>query len=130
MGIREPTRNCPVDLQHYVDDRVEDGIFRIDRAVYSDPELFELEMAAFFEHGWVFLAHESQLREPGSFYSTHMGRQPVFLVRQVDGTVKCFVNACAHRGSMLVSTRRGKANVFTCRYHGWVYGQDLSLIHI
>ena len=54
--------------------------FRVDRAVYSDPELFQAEMELFFERGWLFLVHESQLKNPGDYFSTRMGRQTLELV--------------------------------------------------
>ena len=34
----------PDDLRFYVDDRPAEGIFRLHRDVYTDPELFELEI--------------------------------------------------------------------------------------
>ena len=80
------------------------GRFRVDRAVYLDEDIFEAEMATFFEGGWVFLAHESQVREPGDYFATKLGRQPVFLVRRRDGSLAAFLNACPHRGAVLVPT--------------------------
>ena len=49
-------------LGRYVDDRFDEGIFRLHPAVYSDPELFELEMKYIFERTWIFLALESQVQ--------------------------------------------------------------------
>nr|WP_230492506.1 hypothetical protein [Martelella alba] len=41
------------------------GIYKCHRGIFTDPDLFELEMKYIFEGGWVFLAHESQLAEIG-----------------------------------------------------------------
>lgn len=106
------------------------GRFRVDRAVYSDPEIFESELELFFEGGWVFLAHESQIRNSGDYFSTRIGRQPVFLVRKKDGGIGGFINACAHRAATLVPLEHGRANVFTCRFHGWAFDQDGRCIKI
>ena len=38
-----------------------DGLFRCDRAIFTDAEFFELEMMHLFEGNWVYLAHESQI---------------------------------------------------------------------
>jgi len=103
---------------------------RVDRAVYSDPEIFQAEIELFFERGWLFLAHESQLKNPGDYFSTRMGRRRVFLVRKKDGSIGGYINACAHRGATLVPCESGKANVFTCRFHGWVYNHDGRCIMI
>lgn len=111
-----------------IEDRA--GRFRVDRSVYLDADIFEAEMELFFEGGWVFLAHESQIKNPGDYFSTRIGRQPVFLVRKKDGGIGGYINACAHRGATLVPYEHGRANVFTCRFHGWVYNQDGRCIKI
>jgi benzoate/toluate 1,2-dioxygenase alpha subunit len=107
-----------------------DARFRVDRAVYFDPEVFEAEVAAFFEGGWVYLCHESQLRSPGDYFSTQMGRQPVFVTRRKDGSLGAYINACAHRGATLVPLQSGHVSAFTCRFHGWVFGLDGRCIKI
>ena len=104
--------------------------FRVDRAVYSDAEVFEAEMRHLFEGGWVYLAHESQVREPGQYFSTRIGRQPVFVLRRKDGSVGAYINACSHRAATLVPFEAGKANVFTCRFHGWAFNHDGKCIKI
>jgi benzoate/toluate 1,2-dioxygenase subunit alpha len=37
------------------------GIYRARRDMFTDPELFELELKYIFEGNWIYLAHESQL---------------------------------------------------------------------
>ena len=111
-----------------IDER--EGRFRVDRAVYSDPDIFEAEMAEFFEGGWVFLAHESQLKNAGDYFATRIGRQPVFLIRKKDGSLGGYINACAHRGATLVPYEHGRANALTCRFHGWVFNLDGRCIKI
>ena len=49
------------DIRLYVDDRPAEGVFRVHRDVYSDPELHELEHKYIFERTWNFLALESQI---------------------------------------------------------------------
>jgi benzoate/toluate 1,2-dioxygenase alpha subunit len=104
-----------------LDDRAQDGVFAVNRDVYLDPDLFELEMKTIFESSWLYLCHESQIPNPGDFFTTHMGRQPVIISRGKDGQIHGFVNACAHRGATLCRTRKGNQSFFTCPYHGWVY---------
>ena len=79
-----------------VDDRVEDGMFRVDRSIYTDEAVAEAEFANIFERGWVFLCHDSQVPKHGDYFATEIGRQPVFVSRQKDGSLACFINACAH----------------------------------
>ena len=35
------------------------GVFRCRRDIFTNPDLFELEMKYIFESNWVYLAHES-----------------------------------------------------------------------
>ena len=85
-------------LTRLVAEAVEDdparGVFRCRRDVFTDPELFELEMTQLFESGWVYLAHESQIPEPNDYYSTWVGRQPVVITRDKQGTLHGLLNAC------------------------------------
>ena len=92
-----------------VEDRPEDGMFRVDRVVYTDQSIFEDEMRRIYEGTWVYLCHESQIVQPGDYYATEIGRQPVFVNRQADGTLGCFINACAHRASILTPKKQGNA---------------------
>ncbi|MGE3931704.1 MAG: Rieske 2Fe-2S domain-containing protein [Rhodospirillaceae bacterium] len=119
-----------LDLAPLVDDRLEDGVFRVDRSIYLDPAIYEAEIDLFFERGWVFLCHESQIPKAGDYFATWIGRQPVFAVRKPDGGFAAFINACAHRGAVLTPYQCGNAKAFTCRFHGWTYGLDGRCIKI
>lgn len=130
MELGTMTERSGFDASVYVDDRVDDGMFRIDRGIYLDEDLHRREIEEFFENGWVFLCHESQVAKPGDFFSAYMGRQPVFVNRLKDGTLGCCINACAHRGALLTATRQGNASVFTCRFHGWAFDEAGRCVRI
>jgi benzoate/toluate 1,2-dioxygenase alpha subunit len=95
--------------------------FAVDRRIFTDPALFQRELEHIFEGSWLYLAHDSQLPRPGDWFTLHMGRQPVVLMRGQDGEIRGFVNACSHRGAQLCRTQRGNAKFLTCSYHGWVF---------
>ena len=109
------------DTSHYVEDRLDDGVFRVDRSIYTDPAVFAAEMDRVFGRVWVYLCHESQVENHGDYYATDIGRQPVFVIRQEDGGLGAFINACAHRGAILTPRRRGTMQTIACRFHGWCY---------
>jgi phenylpropionate dioxygenase-like ring-hydroxylating dioxygenase large terminal subunit len=97
---------------------------RVHRAVYTDPALFDLEMDRIFGRAWLILGHESQVRGPGDFFTTRMGREPVIVTRHADGSVRVLVNRCAHRGARVCEAATGSTTEFVCAYHGWTYGTD------
>ena len=97
---------------------------RVHRSLYTDPHIFTDELEKIFYHGWVFIAHESEIPQPGDFITRQVGTQSVILVRGTDHTVSALLNRCAHRGTTVCPAERGHARTFTCPYHGWSY--DLS----
>jgi nitrite reductase/ring-hydroxylating ferredoxin subunit len=55
---------------------------------------------------------------------------PVLAVRQADATVRVFLNACRHRGSLLCGPGLGRARHFTCPYHAWSYDRGGALVGV
>lgn len=105
-----------------IDDRVDEGVFRVDKRIFLDADVFDSEMVRIFESRWVYLCHESQLKAPGDYFTTRVGRQPVVVVRQKDGSIRTFLNACPHRAQTLLPLRQGNIrSAITCRFHGWVF---------
>ena len=100
---------------------------RVAGRLYTDPELFELEMSRIFERAWIWVAHESELPKAGSFKSTVVGRQPVIVTKDRKGVVRTLLNRCRHRGASVCEKPSGQVNGFTCPYHAWSYGLDGSL---
>ncbi len=97
---------------------------RVHRRVYTDPEIFELEMQRIFASTWVYVGHESQIRNPGDFFCTRVARKPLVIVRGKNSEINALHNQCAHRGSMVVAVDAGCADEFQCCYHGWTYHLD------
>jgi phenylpropionate dioxygenase-like ring-hydroxylating dioxygenase large terminal subunit len=103
---------------------------RAHRSVYTDPALFELEMQRIWGRAWIYVGHESQVKSPGDFFSTRIGRQPVVMARHSDGGVRVLYNRCGHRGALVVAEESGHADAFTCCYHGWRYDTDGRLLSV
>lgn len=95
--------------------------FRVLRQAYVCPEIWKKEIENIFEQSWLYIGHESEVKELGSFQSRHVGGRPLILVRSEDGVIRTFLNACAHRGAAVCREQEGKTRRFTCPYHGWAY---------
>jgi benzoate/toluate 1,2-dioxygenase subunit alpha len=106
------------------------GIYKMDRAAFTDATVYEIELRHFFERNWVFLAHESQLPNPHDFVTTRIGRVPVLLTRDRSGVVRCMVNACAHRGARVCREKSGNKKNFMCPFHGWTYSSAGQLLDV
>lgn len=94
--------------------------------MYYDPEIAALEHKYIFDKSWHYACHESELQKPGDFFSIQAGRTPIMIVRQRNGELKAFVNACRHRLHNVVEDS-GNAKLFQCPYHGWTYDLDGKL---
>jgi phenylpropionate dioxygenase-like ring-hydroxylating dioxygenase large terminal subunit len=97
---------------------------RVHRQIYIDAAIFELELERIFGTAWIYIGHESQVKNPGDYFATRIGRKPVVLVRGSDRKMHVIHNQCAHRGSLVVANEKGNAAEFICCYHGWTYHLD------
>lgn len=97
----------------------------VHRDVYLSQEVFDLEMEHLFRNTWVYVGHDSQIPNPGDYFTTLVGSQPVVMVRDQDQQVRLVLNRCAHKGAKLVGARQGNCGkFFSCPYHGWTYHLD------
>lgn len=94
---------------------------KVHRSIYTDPDIFELEMEKIFGRAWVFVGHESQVPKPGDHVTALVGHQPVVLSRHTDGKVYVIYNSCGHRGAIVCNEDKGNSRLFRCCYHGWTF---------
>lgn len=130
-----PQRERSLDtIQKTIEAAVEDdpanGLHRVSRDIFTDPQIFELEMKHIFEGNWIYLAHESQIPNKNNYLTTYMGRQPIFIARNRDGKLNAFINACSHRGAMLCRFKRGNRAIYTCPFHGWTFDNSGKLLKV
>ena len=114
-------RNIAMDAA----DLVEEG--RVHKSLYSNPEIFDEELEKIFNRTWVYVGHESEIPEAGSFKTSYVGHHPVIMARDRKMNIHVMENRCRHRGATVCEKHRGKTKAFTCPYHGWGYGLDGSL---
>ncbi|MBF5006753.1 Rieske 2Fe-2S domain-containing protein [Diaphorobacter caeni] len=108
----------------------EAGVYRCRRDIFTNADLFELEMKQIFESNWVYLAHESQIPNNNDYYTTSIGRQPIVITRDKGGELHAVINACAHKGAMLCRRKHGNKGSFTCPFHGWTFSNNGKLLKV
>lgn len=103
---------------------------RVHKRVYTDPAIFELEMERIWGNAWIFIGHESQVKSPGDFFTTTIGKQPVIVTRHNDNQIYVLYNRCAHKGAQLTVAPCGHAQQLRCAYHGYVFDTAGDLVHV
>jgi choline monooxygenase len=98
--------------------------------LYLDPAVLEAEERLIFERTWQLAGHVSALSKPGAYLTACAGSQPVLVVRDDRGVLRAYRNVCRHRASRLLSGSGQCKGAIRCRYHGWTYRFDGSLIGV
>ena len=97
---------------------------------YTDPAVLEAEQQLIFERTWQLAGHISALPTTGSYVTARAGNQPVLIVRDDHHRLRAYRNVCRHRASRLLSGSGQCKGAIRCRYHGWTYRFDGSLIGV
>lgn len=92
-------------------------------AWYTDPAIFALEKDRIFYRSWWYAGPMGELSAPGSYLTTSVVDQDVFVMRGLDGELRAFYNVCQHRAHRLLTGKGCRARI-VCPYHGWTYETD------
>src|SRR4249919_1797880 len=93
-----------------------DDVMRVPAENYLDPVRWEREVEL-FKRLPLMLALGGELRGPSSYKAMTVMDVPVLITRGAGGEVRAFVNACSHRGAIIVPDGIGTARRFACPYH-------------
>jgi choline monooxygenase len=94
--------------------------------LYNDPVYLELERERVFAHSWQLVGRADQVRDHGQFFTATVGNDSIVVLR--DGErLRAFHNVCLHRAGP-VASGCGRRNTLQCRYHGWTYKLDGTLL--
>lgn len=102
-------------------------IFKVNRRAFTDEQVLALERAELFEKCWLYLGHGSEIKRDGAYKTRSVGGRPLIFNRDANGVVRAFFNTCPHRGMRVCREASGRAKMFTCFYHGWVFAADGTL---
>ena len=104
-----------IDYSHYR--------MRFSTARFHCPDYAERERERLWLRVWQIAGRADEIPEAGDWKVWTLYDQSYVLVRQKDGSVRAFVNACRHRGNAFCGGK-GRSARFTCPYHNWSYGLD------
>ena len=90
---------------------------------YTSREFMQQEWDHLWTRIWHVAGRTAELEERGDYVVHDFRHESVICIRQDDGSIKAFYNACGHRG-MRLTDGSAFAEVFTCPYHGWKWGKD------
>lgn len=97
---------------------------RVHGSLYHEPAVFLEEMDRIYHTGWVYVGHESEVPEIGSFAAKPLGLQRVVMTRAEDGEVHVLYDRCPHRGNKILQSEKGRTRGFVCPYHAWSFHLD------
>jgi phenylpropionate dioxygenase-like ring-hydroxylating dioxygenase large terminal subunit len=102
---------------------------RIPKQRYLSKDFLARENEQLWTRVWQVVCREESIPDPGDHLPYRIADQEFLVVRQDDGTLKAFYNACLHRGN-LVRPTPGSAHELRCPYHGWCWHLDGKLKRI
>ena len=92
-------------------------------AFFTSDGFFGLEQEHVFRRDWVCLGHETDIPEPGDYFTAELAGEPLIVCHGADAQVRVLSNVCRHRGNLLLQGS-GRKRSFTCPYHAWSYALD------
>lgn len=87
---------------------------------YVSETQYRDELEHLFGPAWHLVGTMRDLARPGNFITLDLLGHPL-LVRNMDGTLRAFLNVCSHRHCRITNRRRGSSPRLRCQYHGWEY---------
>ena len=93
---------------------------------YTSAEFLRAELAGVWNHTWQMACRSEDIPDTGDHIAYRIADQEWLVVRQPDGSVKTFANACRHRGNM-IKVGCGSSHELRCQYHHWCWNLDGSL---
>lgn len=97
-------------------------------ACYTDELFYRFEQEAAFNHEWLCVGREAQVKEPGDYFTTRIIGEPILVARDRTGKLNAMSAVCQHR-AMLVAEGAGNVRGFVCPYHHWVYALNGGLVN-
>lgn len=102
------------------------GNTKVPTAVYTSRRWHDLEVERLWSRVWQLVCLEQEIPEVGDHHVYDLAHLSFVVVRTEDG-LKCFRNACLHRGRRLKDHHGQGASSIRCPFHGWRWNLDGTL---
>ncbi len=89
---------------------------------YFENDVFKKENDKIFSKIWHFVGFKSDFINDNDFITIRIANVPI-VIQNLRGRIKCFLNVCSHRFSIIQNEKCGNRALF-CPYHGWAYDKD------
>ena len=113
-SVRDGDDSPPPDILEESDLRL--GTAQIPASRYYSRDWFELEKQKLWPKVWQFACWGQDIPNPGDVHVYRILDRSVLIVRQHDGSLKAFHNACLHRGREICE-ESGRRAQLKCPYH-------------
>jgi p-cumate 2,3-dioxygenase subunit alpha len=117
-------------MSQYVDDDRTISRFRVNRQALISQEVLDREKALIFDHSWLYIGHETELKKKNDFKTRTVAGRPLIFAKDAKGNVRVWLNSCPHRGAMLCREGAGNARFLTCFYHGWAFSTAGDMVSL
>ena len=89
----------------------------------------ELEVERLWKRVWQFACREEDIPRPGDYRIYEIATMSFIVMRTPDGSIKCYPNACLHRGRQL-KDYDGHCSELRCSFHAFAWTLDGELSHV
>ncbi len=96
--------------------------------VFTSQDIYARERATIFRRAPMFIGLSSELPTAGSYFTRDIVDTPFLALRDRDGQLRLYLNACRHRGMKVALAARGTAARLVCQFHAWSYDLDGRLM--
>ena len=96
-------------------------------AAYRSKALYDLEVEQILGREWNVVGRAAELPNPGDYFTYIVAGERIIVLRDPDGEIRAFPNACLHRVARLMEGR-GNVKRITCPYHAWSYDLGGALV--
>jgi nitrite reductase/ring-hydroxylating ferredoxin subunit len=105
------------------------GIADIPTERYTSRQWHRREVDQMWSRVWQFACREEHIPEAGDYIVYDIAELSYLVVRQADGTIKSYPNACLHRGRQL-KEYDGRCSELRCPFHGFAWKLNGELLDV